>query len=120
MNGPLDLIRSRLLADSLGFETLGDGKYKARCPSHDDRNPSLAVSSGSDGRVLLKCHTGCSTESIVRDLGLEMKDLFEPREKRRIVATYEYQDEKGRLRDKKHRYDPKSFGWCHEEKGKTV
>jgi len=50
--------------------------WKARCPAHDDRNPSLSVGAGSDGRVLLYCHAGCPAENIVRALGLEMRDLM--------------------------------------------
>lgn len=53
-----------------------DGKYTARCPAHGDKHQSLSVSVGKDGRVLLHCHTGCSTEDIVSSMGLSMKDLF--------------------------------------------
>lgn len=53
-----------------------DGKYMARCPCHSDSTPSLSVSLGSDNKILLKCFAGCSTEDIVRAMGLEMKDLF--------------------------------------------
>jgi hypothetical protein len=53
--------------------------YQALCPAHDDQDPSLSVSQGKDGRVLLKCFAGCETEDIVASLGLEMKDLFERR-----------------------------------------
>jgi hypothetical protein len=48
------------------------------CPTHEDRNASLSVSEGDDGRVLVKCHAGCRTEDIVAKLGLRMRDLFEP------------------------------------------
>jgi len=50
--------------------------YLACCPAHDDRSPSLSISEGSGGKILLKCFAGCSTDSIVRAIGLEMKDLF--------------------------------------------
>lgn len=53
-----------------------DGKYMARCPNHGDSTPSLSVSLGSDNKILLKCFAGCSTDDIVRSMGLEMKDLF--------------------------------------------
>ena len=46
------------------------------CPAHDDSNPSLSVSEGDDGRVLLKCFTGCSAESICNAVGLEIRDLM--------------------------------------------
>jgi hypothetical protein len=54
----------------------GDGKALACCPAHHDHEPSLSVSTGDDGRVLLKCFAACSAESIVGALGLKMSDLF--------------------------------------------
>jgi hypothetical protein len=53
----------------------GNG-YSAQCPGHDDRNNSLSVSEGEDGRVLLNCFAGCATEAILAALGLEWEDLF--------------------------------------------
>jgi hypothetical protein len=53
----------------------GDG-WSAGCPAHDDRHASLSVGEGNDGRILVKCHAGCSIEEIVGALGLELKDLF--------------------------------------------
>jgi putative DNA primase/helicase len=47
------------------------GGRTARCPAHDYRNPSLSVTEGDDGRVLLNCHADCSFEEIVRALGVE-------------------------------------------------
>jgi hypothetical protein len=54
----------------------GDG-WTARCPAHEDSQPSLSVGQGDDGRVLLYCHSGCSTEAIVKALDLELRELFE-------------------------------------------
>lgn len=53
-----------------------DQNVMARCPAHDDQHPSLSVSEDSDGRVLLKCHAGCSWKAVVQSLGLNIKDLF--------------------------------------------
>ncbi|MBL4591798.1 MAG: AAA family ATPase [Phycisphaerales bacterium] len=50
--------------------------WMCRCPAHDDRNPSLSITPGDDGRALLKCHAGCSTESVIEAIGLKMCDLF--------------------------------------------
>ena len=50
-------------------------QYTALCPAHDDKTPSLAISE-KDGKILLHCHAGCTKESIVAAMGLEMKDLF--------------------------------------------
>ena len=57
----------------------GKGGWTARCPAHDDRRPSLSVSAVEDGRVLVKCHAGCSTEAIVEAIGLTMRDLMPER-----------------------------------------
>ncbi len=50
--------------------------WQACCPAHDDHNPSLRVSVGEDGRILLYCFAGCSTEAIIQSLGLASSDLF--------------------------------------------
>jgi hypothetical protein len=38
--------------------------WLARCPAHDDGNPSLTVGYGRDGRVLAHCWAGCAFEDI--------------------------------------------------------
>ena len=52
-----------------------DGERKALCPAHKDHKPSLSVTE-TPGRILVYCHSGCSTEAIVEALGLQMKNLF--------------------------------------------
>jgi hypothetical protein len=49
----------------------------ARCPAHDDRQNSLSLATGDDGRVLLNCFAQCRPEAIVRAIGLELRDLFQ-------------------------------------------
>jgi phage/plasmid primase-like uncharacterized protein len=39
-----------------------------RCPAHDDKRPSLHVSEGRNGKVLVKCHAGCSQQAIIEAL----------------------------------------------------
>ena len=51
------------------------GRYMACCPVHDDKTPSLSISDGDKG-VLLHCHAGCSTDSVLSSLGLKPSDLF--------------------------------------------
>lgn len=47
------------------------GAYgSARCPAHDDHSPSLSLANGARGRLLLKCHRGCSYEAIRTALSL--------------------------------------------------
>jgi putative DNA primase/helicase len=93
--------------------------WQARCPAHEDRDPSLSIAVGEDGRILLRCHAGCSTEAIVAAIGLEMRDLF-PDDVRatpsaskatpkRMVATYPYHGEDGQLLYEVVRYEPKDF-----------
>ena len=61
------------------------GSWICRCPAHDDSTESLHVKLGRNkyGKdiILVKCFAGCDRESIVRALGLTMKDLtVQPRE----------------------------------------
>ena len=81
----------------------GNGGWTACCPAHEDRHASLSIGTGSDGRILLRCHAGCSTEAVVAALGLKLADLFAPRsgkgpdQRPRMVETYDYTDEQGKL-----------------------
>lgn len=84
----------------------------ARCPAHDDANPSLSINEGRDQPVLLKCRAGCTTEDILRALGLTWADISTEREHRgraEIVATYPYTDERGTLLFEVVRMVPKTF-----------
>ncbi|MDB5327429.1 MAG: hypothetical protein JWM57_2998 [Phycisphaerales bacterium] len=52
------------------------GGWIARCPSHDDRNPSLSIGQGEGGRILLHCHAGCKTDNVCVALGLKTSHLM--------------------------------------------
>ena len=54
----------------------GSGKWLARCPAHDDKHPSLSVAEGDDGRVLVKCWSGCGAAEVVAAVGMSFSDLF--------------------------------------------
>ncbi|MFN7947022.1 MAG: AAA family ATPase [Blastocatellia bacterium] len=112
-----------------GVKQCGKG-WKALCPAHEDRRPSLSISEGDNGRILLTCHAGCSTDAIVQASGLRMSDLFaEPQERqnysnrhykrngdrKKIVATYNYHDESCRLLFQAVRYEPKDFRQCRPD-----
>lgn len=45
------------------------------CPAHEDKNPSLSVTRGVDGRVLIHCHAGCAFDAIVDALGMRKADF---------------------------------------------
>lgn len=51
--------------------------WTACCPGHEDRQASLSVSEGGEGRVLLHCHAGCALETITSGLGIAKADLFD-------------------------------------------
>ena len=53
----------------------GEG-WQTNCPAHDDNVASLSIAEGDDGRVLLHCHAGCSTESICEAVEITVADLF--------------------------------------------
>jgi hypothetical protein len=100
-----------------------------QCPAHDDRNPSLSVSAGADGRVLLHCHAGCAVEDVLSALGLTLADLMPASESSgngyhrpteltpfrplsatsRVVAEYTYTDESGSPLFVVERHEPKGF-----------
>jgi len=96
---------------------IGPNRWQACCPAHEDRNPSLSISLGDEGKPLLYCHAGCSFEAIMSALSFTNTAIpktavstnAQNGRERRIVATYDYLDEYGRLRFQKVRYEPKDF-----------
>ncbi|MFT7660033.1 MAG: hypothetical protein ACI89S_001145 [Gammaproteobacteria bacterium] len=51
-------------------------EWKALCPAHDDRDPSLCIKH-VDGKLLVHCFAGCEIHEIVEALGLTVSDLFD-------------------------------------------
>ena len=45
-------------------------RWQSLCPAHDDKDPSLSISEGQGGKILVKCFGGCSFENIRDALGL--------------------------------------------------
>jgi hypothetical protein len=80
VTAPLERFKAALHAAGCRQGSNGSGLWT--CPGHDDSTPSLSIGSGEDGRVLVKCHTGCATDQVVAKLGLRMADLFPPRDGR--------------------------------------
>ena len=103
-----------------GVKHKGGGQYQAQCPAHNDNDPSLSVRE-KDGKILLYCHVGCTADSILGVMGLEMKDLFaeerpmpdyqenNDKPKSEIVAVYDYKDLDGNIVHTTIRYNPKKF-----------
>src|SRR6185437_14447386 len=65
------------LLDRLQGVKEDSGGYRALCPAHEDKHPSLKVDLGQDGAIVLHCHAGCKNEVILERLGLTYQDLFE-------------------------------------------
>jgi putative DNA primase/helicase len=55
------------LAEALGARRSGAG-WLARCVAHEDREPSLSIGEGADGRPLFHCHAGCSQPDVLAAL----------------------------------------------------
>ena len=70
MSGPAEDLISRLHPRRSGRGWI------AKCPAHDDREPSLSINKGADHRVLIKCQAGCSTDDVLAALGITYRDLF--------------------------------------------
>ena len=92
------------------------GGFSALCPAHEDRDASLSISVGDDGRTLLHCHAGCALDEILGKVGLQKRDLFSsngngrvPNAKKEIVVAYDYRDESGNLLFQVCRFAPKDF-----------
>jgi hypothetical protein len=79
----------RRILDALeGVKTSGDtgSQWAACCPAHEDREQSLSIGVGRDGKVLLHCHAGCTTPAVVEALGFTMAVLFPEKDDRRPGA----------------------------------
>lgn len=105
------------------------GSYgSCRCPAHDDRKPSLSVSNGDDGKILVHCHTGCDQMAVVDQLkamelwpeAQRVEWMLRPASAavngsskssapQRILAVYDYYDENGELLFQVIRKEGKSF-----------
>lgn len=76
----LDWVRG-LLASVGRIDRLAGG-FKACCPAHEDRRPSLSVKPG-DKRIMLHCFAGCAEEAVLAGLGITAQDLFYEHRSRR-------------------------------------
>lgn len=79
MNTPFDIVCMRL--EHYGLRLIGD-RGRAACPVCGGKNRStLSVGVTREGAVLLKCFKSeCDVESIATALGLQVHELFPPRD----------------------------------------
>lgn len=75
MNKHLDNVLSRLQ------KVRGrNGNWVACCPAHKDRSPSMTIRETPDGKILMHCFAGCSISEIAKAIGINLSDLFPPRD----------------------------------------
>ena len=56
---------------------VGEGRWVARCPAHEDSHPSLSIKLAPDeSRLLLYDFGGCATEDVLAAAGLSWGALF--------------------------------------------
>ena len=55
------------IAKALGGRKAGTA-WMARCPAHDDREPSLSIADAKNGKVLVRCHAGCDQQDVIAAL----------------------------------------------------
>lgn len=76
---------SKLLQTLNKVKQTGPGRWLACCPAHDDRSPSLSIRETDAGATLVHCFGGCDVHSVLSAVGLDMSDLFPPRDGKRFV-----------------------------------
>jgi hypothetical protein len=60
-------MNAETLARALGGRRTGS-HWMAPCPTHEDRDPSLSIRDGDDGKVLVHCHAGCDQSVVIGEL----------------------------------------------------
>jgi putative DNA primase/helicase len=111
----------------------GNDSVSAQCVAHDDYRPSLSVSRGRDGKVLLYCHAGCEYRDILSAFeGLAVSDRQRAELRARAKAPavvkevlYEVRDENGVLQATHVRQEDKDGNklgmyWLGGLKGRSV
>jgi len=56
------------IAHVLGGATRNGRGWVCRCPVHEDRNPSLSLADGENGRLLVTCWAGCPPRDVLAAL----------------------------------------------------
>ena len=67
----------KLLIRLKGVRSIKAGEWKALCPAHPDKSPSLSITQENDRRVLIHCHAECEPLAVLNSVGLEFRDLYE-------------------------------------------
>lgn len=106
-----------------------DKGYMALCPAHNDNHPSLSIGLSEDKqKILIHCFAGCSTEDILKKVGLSMSDLYEYKtesvQKAATQTVYKYYSAENVLLYEKIRLDyangQKTFYFCKPDGTKNI
>ena len=82
-------------------KSTGNGRYKACCPVHNEKNPSMDMTE-KDGKVLIHCHAcGANGLAVVRALGLPVGLLFDQPLDSNTASIYQRNKLLDELRDAK-------------------
>jgi AAA domain len=123
-------MQAEQIAKALGNAKKVNGSWLASCPlpthgqGNGDKNPSLSISDGPDGKPLFKCHGGCDQHDVfaaIRDYGLlpdlepraELLASIKPLSQPVLENEWHYTDEDGVTLFIKQRYK------TNDSKGKT-
>ncbi len=60
-------MNAEAIARALGGRKTGR-TWMARCPAHEDREPSLSIEDAKSGKVLVRCHAGCDQRDVIAAL----------------------------------------------------
>jgi hypothetical protein len=125
-------MQAEQIAKALGNAKKVNGSWLASCPlpthgqGNGDKNPSLSITDGQDGKPLFKCHGGCEQHDVfaaIRDYGLlpDLEPRAEllasiqplPQQQQSLEQEWHYTDEDGVTLFIKQRYK------TNDAKGKT-
>lgn len=66
----------KLLSRLNGVVEVTPERWKALCPAHNDKTPSLSIRLSDDDKVLIYCWSGCGSAAVIEAVGLEFSDLM--------------------------------------------
>lgn len=90
LRASLNLINERLSAHGRNPRRRGD-HVDARCPAHEDHDPSLSIDWDAVlGGVLVCCHAGCSVEAVASSLSMTLGDLYDQPRAERVQAAHRH------------------------------
>jgi energy-coupling factor transporter ATP-binding protein EcfA2 len=110
----------RFLKKLEGVHPSGKG-WKALCPAHKDKEPSLKIDIGKNNDIVVHCHAGCETADILQKINVTWSDMFADRNRKeqtpittkkrgRFLCAYDYLNEQGELVHQTVRFEePKGF-----------